>query len=118
MRRSALVALLVIASVLGVGVSHAAHACSIGSSRAGHCTHSHDHGAKAPACCRQEPATALASRLESGMERVDERLVLAPAALRLPVALPPLSEKNADRQPATDHVRTIRLHLLLSTLIV
>jgi hypothetical protein len=119
MRSSSLLAALLIAVLLTAGASHAAYACSVGSSHVGHCGHSHDdHGAR-PACCQEHATAPLVSRLDSGADHTRAAFAAGPPAIRsadVPAALGKCRPDHPSRVPIERFGR-LRLHLVLATLI-
>ena len=119
MRSSSLLAALLIAVLLSAGVSHAAYACSVGSSHVAHCGHSHDdHGAR-PACCQERATAPLVSRLESGADPSRAAFASAPPAIRGADIAPELGKRRPDHhsQVPIERFGGPRLHLVLVKLI-
>ena len=119
MRSSSLLAALLIAVLLTAGASHAAYACSVGSSHVAHCGHSHDdHGAR-PACCQEHATAPLVSRFESGADHTRAAFAAGPSAIYsadVPATLGKCRPDHPSRVPIERFGR-LRLHLVLATLI-
>ena len=115
MRLHRFVALLVLTVLLSATASHAAFACGVRSSHVSHCDRSQrlpDGGAP---CCRDSVTVAAIARASAA----DFVLAPLPSPFNL-IAVAAPNESRSERAPSTVFERTakLRLHLLLSSLIV
>jgi len=118
-RPSRTIAVIVIAALVAVAASHAAYACSSAPSHAAHCGKTHPHSAKTPPCCEREPATTtLAARAPNGIDHHAALFALGLPAAALAPDRVAFAQRRADRARAPDRPGALRLHLVLSTLIV
>ena len=117
MRRSSVVAALMLAIVLVVGASHARHACSLVSSHVRHCGGSHDASDHQPPCCGQRETAPLVSRLES-VNRAHAMLIALSVDNNNMSAVLADTQKHDAPPLVLDRAPSLRLHLILATLIV
>ena len=115
MPRSATLAALLIAVWITALAAHAARACSIGSSHASRGSSHHGCGER-PACCQDGATAPIVLRIGVEMQHEAPPVAAAPYVLDgapIVARLPP-----AERAAATGPPRNVRLHLVLTILVV
>ena len=114
MRSSSILAALLIIILFSAGAAHAFNACSVGSAHVGHCGHPHAR----PACCQNGETAPLVSRLERASDRAQiPYTVTSPPVGQAEIVTTTARPQACDPAPF-DRFSSLRLHLVLATLII
>jgi hypothetical protein len=114
MRSPSILAALLIITLFGAGAAHAFNACSVGSAHVGHCGHPHAR----PACCQNGETAPLVSRLERAGGRAQIPFAVTSPPIGRAEIVTATARSQACHPAPFDRFSSLRLHLVLATLMI